>query len=614
MITQWRLRRSRNPVTREKAAERLGSHGGTRAVKPLIAALRDEEFTVQLAAAHALAELGDVAVEPLTAALGDHNDDVRQAAVRGLGELGGARAVGPLTAALGDPDSRVRRWAVEALGEIGDARAAEALVTALRDKDRDARQAAVEAPGQPEGGSQRGQAASAGRYGDEAVRLGPAVAAPLVAALGDEDQHVSEYAAIAVRMLGDAATAPLIAALGPPRVATGTVVFRSPGSLRRSPKAADALHALGAAAVQPLITALRGGGEGGAKAAALLGKLGGERAVEPLIAALADEAACVREAAARALGKIGDARAVEPLIAARRDKDRDVRQAAVEALGEIGGTRAVEALIAALRDKVWLVRRAAVEALGELGGARAVGPLTAALRDKDAGVRRAAAEALARIGDARAVEPLIAALADKDPRARLDAAEALGRIGDARAVEPLIVAFQNHAHLGRVTEKALRALGQQSVPLMHPVHYGWVDESEKRNRNVQHVIQFACSNCGGRLTALAQMMFSADLACGICGKPVTVPPVPCVDDRCVGLYEICGGDIEEFDASSFEYDRTEYRCAKCRTEHYRPKGRRCDSIRCNKCGNLTYTANLQPLTPSDLYWAKRRPQPQPAGG
>jgi simple sugar transport system ATP-binding protein len=66
-------------------------------------------------------------------------------------------------------------------------------------------------------------------------------------------------------------------------------------------------------------------------------KLGAERfrhpaSVEPLIAALSDEAWEVRAAAAKSLGKIGDPRALEPLQVLLRDNISQVRDAAGEAL------------------------------------------------------------------------------------------------------------------------------------------------------------------------------------------------------------------------------------------------------------------------------------------
>ena len=80
----------------------------------------------------------------------------------------------------------------------------------------------------------------------------------------------------------------------------------------------------------------------------------------------------VRLHAAEALGKIGDERAVEPLIEALNDEDASVRRGAAVALGRLGAERAVEPLIEALNDEEGHVRRGAAVALGRLGYERAV--------------------------------------------------------------------------------------------------------------------------------------------------------------------------------------------------------------------------------------------------
>lgn len=66
-------------------------------------------------------------------------------------------------------------------------------------------------------------------------------------------------------------------------------------------------------------------------AADALGRLGDERAVEPLIAAMDDPDPRVRKKAAWALGQLGDMRGQRPLLAAMRDGDEDVREIAEEA-------------------------------------------------------------------------------------------------------------------------------------------------------------------------------------------------------------------------------------------------------------------------------------------
>ena len=158
--------------------------------------------------------------------------------------------------------------------------------------------------------------------------------------------------------------------------------------------------------------------------------------LEPLIKALEDEDAYIRENTIYALEKIGDKRAVQPLIKALGDKNPWNRQIVVKVLGKIGDKRAVQPLIKALRDKNGVSR--VIFALGQIGDRRAVEPLIRALEDKNEDIRQDAINALGNIGDKRAVEPLIRALEDKEEYFRQDAAKALGKIGDKIAVESLI--------------------------------------------------------------------------------------------------------------------------------------------------------------------------------
>jgi HEAT repeat protein len=57
--------------------------------------------------------------------------------------------------------------------------------------------------------------------------------------------------------------------------------------------------------------------------------------VEPLVIALKDSNADVRQQAAFALGQLDDARAIDALTAALKDPSADVRQQAAFALGQL---------------------------------------------------------------------------------------------------------------------------------------------------------------------------------------------------------------------------------------------------------------------------------------
>jgi HEAT repeat protein len=128
------------------AAGALADIGDARAVDPLGDTLRDADLGVREAAADALVRIGTPAFEPLAAALQDESWDVRRTAARALGQIRDTRAVGPLVAALRDPiDSWLRSNAAAALGQIGDAGAVQPLVAALHDRDANVRNAAAEA-------------------------------------------------------------------------------------------------------------------------------------------------------------------------------------------------------------------------------------------------------------------------------------------------------------------------------------------------------------------------------------------------------------------------------------------------------------------------------------
>ncbi len=206
----------------------------------------------------------------------------------------------------------------------------------------------------------------------------------------------------------------------------------------------------------------------------------GKPAVEPLIAALNDDAPAIRTGAAGVLGKIKDSRATDPLIQALENETGRVREKAAEALGNIKDSRAVDPLIQALKDDTWVIRETAIEALSRIGKP-AVAPLVEALEHEDVGVRTETARALQELGwrpkdpsrkasyliarkdwdelvglGRPAVDPLIRALKDRDPRVREKAARTLGEIGDVAAVESLTESLQDPESV--VREAAQKAL------------------------------------------------------------------------------------------------------------------------------------------------------------
>jgi len=122
-----------------------------------------------------------------------------------------------------------------------------------------------------------------------------------------------------------------------------------------------------------LIESLKTGDERArAEAAVRLGELrSAAAALEPLIAALRDDSPAVRGASADALGKLGDRRGEPRMAALLHDPRPKVRALAARALGVLGDPRALAALRAASRDADPLVRRMADAALKRLAQPRA---------------------------------------------------------------------------------------------------------------------------------------------------------------------------------------------------------------------------------------------------
>ena len=129
--------------TRLNATEALGKMKDKRAVKPLLATLKDEDEYVREGAAWGLGQIRDQSVVPaLIAAIKDKDKYVRESAVTSLGDLGDKRAVKPLIQALRDGDESMRRTTEKALLNLGEP-VIDELVLLLQDSDWDIRWRAI---------------------------------------------------------------------------------------------------------------------------------------------------------------------------------------------------------------------------------------------------------------------------------------------------------------------------------------------------------------------------------------------------------------------------------------------------------------------------------------
>ena len=464
-------------LVREKAAEALGLMGDARAVEPLIAVLRDENSEAQEQAAKALGQIGDSrAVEPLIDALYAEDPFAREQAIFALGKLKDPRAVEPLMRLFEKGDSLDQYYAEQALVMVG-APSVDSLILALQNADRFIQTRAVTALGEIKDPRAAEPLAAYLRTADDQipvyqalVNIGEPAVDVLIAALQEDDIEVSGYAAKALGEIRDPrAVDPLIAAL-------------SREDFYYKGWAAIALGQIGdPRAIEPLIASMKGyerATQGPAKDALVMF---GDPAVEPLIAALKNEDAGIRQWSVLALGEIKDLRAVDPLIAVLSDEDFYVRIEVPMVLAGFEDPRVLPPLLGALQDTQWSrVRMNAADALAELKDPAAVEPLIAALQDEDSYVRRQVALALGAIGDPKAVDPLLAALDDNDPVAAMAAAEALSWFDDPRSLDALSLAlnegdlpviagaYEYYIRLGQVGSEtllidALNAFG--SIPM-----------------------------------------------------------------------------------------------------------------------------------------------------
>ena len=170
-----------------------------------------------------------------------------------------------------------------------------------------------------------------------------------------------------------------------------------------------------------------------ATAATALGTMLDESASAPLLAALDDPKAEVRQQAAVALGAIKDAKAVDKLIGFLRNplEDDAVKKDCVTALGAIGDKEAEDALLTILRTETGDVFTNAITALGTLKSRAAVPELIAILADQNLETYAIPEETAKPAADTTAAE----AAAKLSVRAK--AAEALAKIEDARAADAI---------------------------------------------------------------------------------------------------------------------------------------------------------------------------------
>lgn len=176
--------------------------------------------------------------------------------------------------------------------------------------------------------------------------------------------------------------------------------------------------------------------------ALILGEIGDARAVEPLVNLIRINNPGINKNVGNSLKKFGRL-PVKPLVSLLDNHNQKARCTAARILGEIGGEEAVPPLISLLETGDIETKDAAADGL-VLAGKPSVQPLVKLLKHKDPKNRHRAANALGRIGEGEAVKYLAASLHDPDENVKYEALNALGKIGGRDAVMALLDFLKNY--------------------------------------------------------------------------------------------------------------------------------------------------------------------------
>ncbi|MBK7579397.1 MAG: HEAT repeat domain-containing protein [Myxococcales bacterium] len=203
-----------------------------------------------------------------------------------------------------------------------------------------------------------------------------------------------------------------------------------------------------------------------AEAAAALGKVRGEQALDALLESVNVDHPKVRRAVARALGVFrvpAAAKALEKL--ARRDPSYLVSADALRSLGKTRQKHALKVLRELIDKKSWadVGRAGALDGMAWLGDDDAVADVMKRTRyGYPTRGRRAAISALARLSDSRKARVHFEELLDDhDPHLRIDAVNALVSLGDLKSRGPLRRALDRDldGRVARRIREALRDMG-----------------------------------------------------------------------------------------------------------------------------------------------------------
>nr|WP_319373145.1 HEAT repeat domain-containing protein [uncultured Methanobacterium sp.] len=445
----------------------LGEIGDPKAVPPLIKILDSSDFTVRRASIIALGKIGDPrAVKHLIKNLNRSDFSSQKASAEALGRIGDLKSVPYLIEKLNGPDWAVQLKSIEALGNIGDPRAVTHLIKLLEDPVDSIRKKsmhALEKIGEPSvkpliENLNHISWSTQNATEKELIEIIKPLLKYIIPFLEDPDQHMRKATVHALKVIEDPSTVePLIKILKDQYLDIRRDAVLALGKIK-DPKAvphlikylkdedyiikSGVITALGMIkdpdAVEPLIEILNDAN--GLKTIKVLGEIGDQRAVKPLVNLILQEGFWNKrgKTAFNALKKLKCSKITLFFIEALKDSNENVRLNASEALGRIKDPKAVEPLLEALKDSEIDFQLKVIEALGEIGDKKAVPCLIKFLKNGKWYIQRDAAEALGKIGDKKAAKPLVETLQKPNTDSLDEVMDALGKIGDLNTVEPIM--------------------------------------------------------------------------------------------------------------------------------------------------------------------------------
>lgn len=308
------------------------------------------------------------------------DEHIREDAAKALGQVKCGDAVDPLMTILENINEcdTLRTAAAAALGDIGDARASGCLLRAITRSTTPVAMAA---------------AAALQRLDPDSISSALADATIL--------RRLFERLPDRKNGLYEPVTALLMSLGTPAAEALASILQDSDLTWDRKGMVAETLASMGELAIEPLQHVYKGKDEMGGRQLAIeaLGRIGGERALQVLIAALQDREITIRWRAAAALKSLHwqPSTAPERVLWAMATEDWQ----AIAGMGSI----ALDPLIAELENTAGRHRPGIAKALGEIGDDRSVEPLARALETATPALATSALAALVKFG-AKAVRPL----------------------------------------------------------------------------------------------------------------------------------------------------------------------------------------------------------------